>query len=810
MLSHYLKIAIRNLRQQKFYALINILGLAIGLASWLLITMYVMNQLSYDRFHEHADRIYRVNYSAKLVTDGDRYTIGATPPPVARILSTEFPEIERATRVYPKGSYVIRYGEKYFTEGGVLAVDSNFFQVFSFRLTQGDPITALQEPNSLIVTEDMARKYFGNEPALGKTLLMGDARTPYKVAGVAENPPPNSHFTFNILTSMASEEQVRYFDWSWIWCGLVTYVQLKEGASYQSLDAKFPALIKRHAGYTIDRIFDSSLEDFEKNGNGIRLFLQPLTDIHLRSAGIDGALGTISDIKYLYIFSAIAFFILLLACINFMNLSTARSAGRSKEVGVRKVLGSVKSQLIVQFLTESLLTTLLAMLLAFGLCELFLLFFRNSLWEGLGGSLLGQDWLWLVAVALVFVVGIVAGSYPAFFLSTFKPVEVLKGKLKLGMKSGMIRSTLVVFQFTVSICLIICTTLVFRQLNYMREQDLGFDKENVIIISNTDRLGPNGAAFKQTLLGMPQVLSASFSTGSPAGSIDSELFTPEGTNNANNLLSFITADDDYLKTLDITLTKGRNFSRDFPSDFDEEGGAILINEAAAKALGWENPIGKHLVSSRGSGKAQEIIGVYRDFNYRSLHEEIKPLLIICAPEGDYLSVRVRPGGWAQTLRIIEQEWKKFAVQTPFEYAFLDENLDSQYRAEAQTARLFTFFTGLAIFIACLGLFGLATFTAEQRTKEIGIRKVLGASVWSVVNLLSRDFLKLVLLANVIAWPLAWYMIHRWLQDFAYRTPIEPWPFVLAGLLAASIALLTVFFQALKVAQSNPVHSLRME
>jgi putative ABC transport system permease protein len=810
MLSHYLKIAVRNLLQQKFYALINILGLAIGLASWLLITMYVMNQLSYDRFHERADRIYRVNYSAKLVTDGDRYTIGATPPPVARILSTEFPEIERGTRIYPKGSSVIRYGDKYFTEGGVLAVDSNFFQVFSFKLKQGDPITALQEPNSLIVTEDMARKYFGNEPAFGKTLLMGDSRTPYKVVGIVENPPPNSHFTFNILTSIASEEQVRYFDWSWIWSGLITYVQLKEGAPYQALDAKFPALVKRHAGYTIGRIFDSSLEDFEKNGNGIRLFLQPLTDIYLRSAGIDGGLGTQSDIRDLYIFSAIAFFILLLACINFMNLSTARSAGRSKEVGVRKVLGSVKSQLIVQFLTESLLTSLIAMLLAFGLCELFLLLFKNSLWEGLGGSLLGQDWLWLVAVALVFVVGIVAGSYPAFFLSAFKPVEVLKGKLKLGMKSGVIRSTLVVFQFTVSICLIICTTLVFKQLHYMREQDLGFKKENVIIISNTDRLGTNGAAFKQTLLGMPQVLSASFSTGLPAGSIDGELFTPEGSSNANNLLSFMTADYDYLKTLGITLTKGRSFSPDFPSDTTDGAEAILINESAVKALGWENPIGKHLFSSRGSGKPQEIIGVYRDFNYRSLHEKIQPLLIVCHPEGDYLSVRVRPGGLPQTLKTMEQEWRKLAVQTPFEYSFLDENFDSQYRGEQQTARLFTFFTGLAIFIACLGLFGLATFTAEQRTKEIGIRKVLGASVWSVVNLLSKDFLKLVLLANLIAWPLAWYLIGEWLKDFAYRTPVGPWTFVLAGLLAASIALLTVFFQAFKVAQSNPVQSLRAE
>jgi putative ABC transport system permease protein len=810
MFSHYVKIAARHLINQKFYALINILGLSIGLASWLLITLFVMDQLEYDRFHERADRIYRVNYSAKLVTDRDRWTIGSTPPPVARILSEEFPEIERATRIYPKGSQIIRYGDQSFTEGEVLAVDSNFFQVFSFKLKEGNPANVFQEPNCLILTENTARKYFGSEAAIGKTLLMGDARTPVKVVGLAKNPPQHSHFTFNMLTSISSEEQVRYFDWSWVWSGVVTYVQLKEGSSYRDLDAKLPALVKRHAGYTINRLFNLTLEKFEKNGNGIRLFLQPLLDIHLHSAGIDSDLGTNGDIRYLYIFSAIAFFILLLACINFMNLSTARSAGRSKEVGVRKVLGSIKSQLIVQFLTESLLTSLIAMLFALGICELFLLLFSESLWEGMGGSLLEQDWLWLVTLVLVFVVGIVAGSYPAFFLSAFRPVEVLKGTLKLGIKSRVVRSTLVVFQFSISICLIICTMLVFKQLNHLRDQKLGFDKENVIVITNANRLGNNALAFKQALQGLPPVLSASFSTGLPAAAIDNELFLLEGASKVENLLSFVTADYEYLQTLNISLKQGRNFSREFPSDAQEEAGAILINEAAVQALGWENPLGKHLISSRGSGKPQEIVGVIRDFNYRSLHEKIQPLLILFSSKGDYLSVRVRPGELKHTLKVIEQQWKKYADQFPFEYSFLDENFDAQYRAEDQIAELFSFFTGLAIFIACLGLFGLATFTAEQRTKEIGIRKVLGASIWSVVHLLSRDFLKLVLLSNVIAWPLAWYMINVWLQGFAYRTPIELWSFILAGSAAITIALLTVLFQAIKVASANPVQSLRIE
>ncbi|MES2733809.1 MAG: ABC transporter permease, partial [Bacteroidota bacterium] len=348
MWKHYLTIAVRNLFKQKFYSLINIVGLAIGLASCLLIALFVIDQLSYDGFHERADRIYRVNYTGKLVTDGDPYTIGATPPPLARILVTEFPEVEMATRIFPKGSQLIRYKEKAFMEGEVLAVDTNFFKLFSFQLKEGSATTVFTEPNSMIITEKTAHKYFGSESAMGKILLVGDSLKPYKVVAVAQNPPHHSHFTFNILTSIVSEEQVKFFDWSWVWCAVTTYVQVKEDASVSQLEAKFPALVKRHAGYTIERLFDTSLENFEKNGNGIRLFLQPLRDIHLRSAGITGGLGTHSDIKYLYIFSSVAFFILLLACINFMNLSTARSSGRSKEVGVRKVLGSVKSQLVAQ------------------------------------------------------------------------------------------------------------------------------------------------------------------------------------------------------------------------------------------------------------------------------------------------------------------------------------------------------------------------------------------------------------------------------------------------------------------------------
>lgn len=808
MFFHYLKMAFRNLRKQRFYALINILGLAIGLASCLLIMLFVMDQLSYDTFHEKADRIYRVNYKAKLTADGDPYHIGATPPPVARTLTNEFPEIELATRVYPKGSNLIRYEDKSFEETDVLAVDSNFFKLFSFKLKEGNAATAFQEPNTVIVTEKTARKYFGNEPALGKILTISDK--PYQVAAIAENPPRNSHFTFTMLTSIAYEPQVEQFDWSWVYSALTTYVQLKEGAAAENLEAKFPGMVKRYAGNTIGKIFGISLGEFEKSGNSIQLFLQPLPAIHLYSDGITSGLGTHGNVKYLYIFSCVALVILLLACINFMNLSTARSAGRSKEVGVRKVLGSDKRQLVFQFLTESLLTSLLAMLVAFGFSELFLQLFSDDLFDGLNRNLLNQQGLWAIATGLIFLVGIVAGSYPAFYLSAFKPVEVLKGKLRMGMKNSLVRSTLVVFQFAVSVCLIICTMLVFQQLNYLKNKNLGFDKENVIVIKNTDRLGTNMQAFKQQLTRLPQVLSSSFSTSLPATHTDQELFIQDGTATKDRLLHFVTADYEYLPTLGINVKAGRNFSRDFPSDESEEGGAILINEAAAKILGWENPIGKHLISQRGSGNEQEIVGVFENYHFKSLHNSIEPLLIVLSTEGDYLSVRVKPGDVPQTVATIENQWKRYASNAPFDYSFLDENFNAQYKAEQQIGRLFTVFTSLAIFIACLGLFGLAAFTAEQRTKEIGIRKVLGASVFNVVHLLSGNFLKLVLLANVIAWPVAWYAVDQWLQDFEYRTTIEPWTFVGAGLLAISIALLTVGYQALKVARANPVESLRSE
>jgi putative ABC transport system permease protein len=756
--------------------------------------LFVMEHLSFDTFHKQAERIYRVNYKARLSADGNPYHIGATPPPVARTLMNEFPEVELATRIYPKGNQLVRFEDKSFIETDIIAVDSNFFSIFSFALKKGNATSVFTEPNGIIMTEKMAQKYFGTAPAMGKMITMGDDRKPYKVVGIAQNPPYNSHFTFGMLTSISSEPLVKQFDWSWVYCALTTYVQLKEGAS---------------AGQTIGRLFDTSVEEFEKSGNTIQLSLQPLLAIHLYSAGIDSGLGSHSDIKYLYIFSCVAVFILLLACINFMNLSTARSAGRSKEVGVRKVLGSVKSQLVYQFLTESILTSLIAMLFAFGLSELFLLLFKDQLFDGLNGNLLGHSWLWLLIAGLILLVGIMAGSYPAFYLSAFKPVEVLKGKLRMGMKSSMIRSTLVVFQFSISVCLIICTMLVFRQLSYLSNIHMGFDKENVLVITSTDRLGNNAQAFKEKLHTLPGVLSTSYSSHLPAFSVEEDIFYPEGTGKNDKLINFISVDYDYLQTLNIQIKEGRNFSRDFPSDADEKEGAVLINESAVKLLGWDNPMGKHLSSAR-DGNNRKIIGIIKDFNFRSLHKQIDPLLVILSPEGNHMAVRVRPGQVAQSIETIEKHWKEYAAYAPFEYSFLDEKVNAQYKAEQQTGNIFSIFTSLAIFIACLGLFGLAAFTAEQRTKEIGIRKVLGASVLSVIHLLSQDFLKLVILANIIAWPLAWYIMNIWLQDFAYRIVIEPWVFVTAALLAIITALLTVTFQALKAAKTNPVESLRSE
>lgn len=797
MLKSYFTIAFRNLAKRKFYAGINILGLSIGLTSCLLIVLYIHHELSYDTMHTKADRIYRVGLKGSETGDI------VTTAPLAFTAVEELPEVEDATRIcHFLDIQTIRYNETTIVEEKIYFADSTFFDVFSFKLLAGDPTTALIKPNTLVITEDMAQKYFGNDPALGKTLLVGDGKIPHEVTGVVENLPSNVHFHFNMLRSMASLPLSRVDDW--FSNSFVTYLLLHEGASPESLKAKFSGLVEKYVGPAIQRYLGISLETFIQQGHQYGYFLQPLLDIHLHS-NLRQELEPNGDITYVYILGAIAFFIILLACINFMNLATARSTSRAKEVGVRKTLGSLRSSLVGQFITESVVLSLVATLLAVFAANLLLSSFGNIAGKEISSALFIQPWFLLSLLGLMLLVGALAGSYPAFYLSSFRPVEVLKGKLKAGVKSSGIRNTLVVFQFFVSITLIICTLLVYQQLEYAQAKNLGLKKENVMIMYGAQRLtGGQQAVFKQALLDKSEVVSASVSNKIPPGVISTTIFR-ETTTEEDAILRFYEVDYDYLPTMQIELLEGRNFSRSFSTDT----AAILLNEAAAKAFGSENLLNEEVVHT-GSGRVYRVVGIFKDFNFESLRNEIEPLALTLSTQGAYLAARIKSENVSVTVAQIENLWEQYAPDQPFQYAFLDENYDALFRAEQRLGKVFSIFTGLAIAVACLGLLGLATFMAEQRTKEIGIRKVMGASATNITFLLSKDFTKLVIIAFGIAIPIAYFIMKRWLEGFAYRTDISPWVFLLAGIGSLLIAWLTVSWQSIKAALANPVKSLRNE
>ena len=801
MLKSYFTIAFRNLAKRKFYAGINILGLSIGLTSCLLIVLYIHHELSYDTMHTQADRIYRVGLKGKI--SDQKIGVTVTPAPLALTAVEELPEVENATRIlHLFGVQTIRYNETVIVEEKVFWADSTFFDVFSFKLLAGDPSTALTEPNTVVLTEDMAQKYFGKEPALGKTLLVGDEKIPHEVTGVVENLPANVHFHFNMLRSMTSLEISRRNEW--FSNNFITYLLLHEGASSESLEAKLPGLVAKYVGPEIQRYLGVSLETLAQEGNQYGYFLQPLLDIHLHS-DLSLELEPNGDITYVYILGAIAFFIILLACINFMNLATARSANRAKEVGVRKTLGSLRSSLIWQFMTESVVLCLIATGSAVLAANLLLPSFGNIAGKEISSVLFIEPWFLLSLLGLMLIVGMLAGSYPAFYLSSFRPVEVLKGKLKVGTKSSSIRNTLVVFQFFISITLIICTLLVYQQLEYAQAKNLGLAKENVMVMYGTQHLTDRQqATFKQALFNESQVVNASISNDIPPGSIARTIFERTATQEDASLYTY-EVDYDYLPTMQIELLEGRNFSRSFSTDT----AAILLNETAVTALGAENLLNEEVVHT-GSGRTYLVVGIFKDFNFESLRNEIQPLALTLTTQGSYLSARISSENVSATVNQIESLWEQYAPGQPFQYTFLDDNYDALFLAEQRLGKVFSIFTGLAIAVACLGLLGLATFMAEQRTKEIGIRKVMGASATNITLLLSKDFTKLVIIAFGIAIPVAYFVMQKWLEGFAYRTDISPWVFLLAGVGALLIAWLTVSWQSLKAALANPVDSLKNE
>jgi putative ABC transport system permease protein len=835
MFKNYFSIAWRNLLRNKTNSLINIGGLAVGLACVIFITLYVQDEMHYDKGFKMSDRIYQVTLSGNF--GGQEFNTSNTPPPVGIDMHATFPEVEDYTRIYRMGNTAVRnaapaLANHPFTEKNLWAVDSNFLQVFDYPMLEGDPAGCLKKYHSIVITETMARKYFGKTSAIGGSLKLDTYEAPFVVTGVLKDLPSNASLQFDMLMPVQDCSVVQRFSWSWVWCQMTAYIVLtpqaaKDPSVVKKLQAKFPAMVRKDAAQAFARI-GQPFDQFIKKGGKWDFHLQRLTDMHLYSAELSTPLTNLGNIKYIYIFSAIAVFIVLLACINFMNLSTAQAVRRAKEVGIRKVLGSLKGQLIRQFLSEAMLYTGIATLIALFLVYALMTPFNMVAAKSLTFTSIFQHGIWLFILLLLILTGLLAGSYPAFYLTSFQPVAVLKGSGLFAKSLGaqLVRNGLVVFQFTISITLIICTLVVFRQLKYVRNMDLGFKKDNVLVLPNLEKLTPDYSAaltgreetLRQQMARIPGVTNASLTTGILADDYAgfTDFYVPVATGVKEplakdlTLTSFMT-DEHLAPALQLQIIQGRNFSKNF-SDSD----AVIVNETTVRTVGWKDPIGKRLTYPGGGNQTFHVIGVVKDFNLRSARTTIEPFALFYSASrtnhlySNYLIASTDAAHTPDVLRRMEKIWKDFAPDVPFEYSFLDKNYEALYRSEQRMGNVFSIFTTLSILVACLGLFGLSVYTAERRIREIGIRKILGASVQNLVRLLSRDFLKLVLLSTIIAFPLGWWAMHKWLEDFPYRISIGVDIFLLAGLLATGIALYTVSFQAIRAATMNPSKSLKAE
>jgi putative ABC transport system permease protein len=810
MIRNYLKIALRNLMKYKFISFINLFGLTVGLTCCLLILTYILHEISYDKFHPNADRAYRVTRVFNNPETGSvSLTLSTIAPAFGPLLRNDFPEIESMTRTLNNGTAAIRYEDKMFNEQNTYFADDRFFDFFKVDMSKGNPARSLADPYSVVMSEDMAKKYFGNEEPLNKVIRINLGNYfDFKVTGVFKPLPTNTHFhpelmiSFNTLndTAIYGAENLRTNFGN---NSFFTYIRLPQHYDPKRLESQFPAFV--------DRNMPRDGGGPYKPSQGTRLGLQKLTDIHLRSH-TDYEAEENGDIRRVYIFSAIALFILLIACINYMNLSTARSTLRAREIGIRKVTGAQRKEIMFQFLSESILIAWVSMLMAFLFTWLLLPSLNKLSGQQLDPGVLFQ-WKVLLPVLLApFVVGILSGIYPAVFMSSFQPVKVLKGLLKIG-GGARFRKALVAVQFAISIILLICTTIVFDQMRYMQSKSLGFDRNHIINLPYVTALNDTYDAFRNELLTNSNIKNVGRSSRIPTGRLldamgarmaSGDTLAPVTAN-----IKFVSADQDFVSTYGLKMVAGRDFSRDFSTDTS----AFLINEAAAKVLGFKSNaevIGANFGYGNRRGK---LIGVFNDFHFESMHEKIVPLvLLVPRNANNYGNISVKASGanMTSTMAFIEKTWKKFLPETPYQSTFLDESFARLYQAEERQGTLFTIFACLAIFIACLGLFGLSAFTISQRIKEIGIRKILGAGISNIVGLLSKDFLKLVVLAAIISFPVAYYAMNKWLEDFAYRISIPWWIFLFAGVLAAIIAFVTISFQAIRAARANPVKNLRTE
>jgi putative ABC transport system permease protein len=809
MFKSFLLITVRNILRDKVYLVLNLLGLSIGIAGSILIVMFVRHELSYDNFHDKANQIYRVNCQGRL--EGKDISASVTAPPQARVFKEEYPEIIDATRFYYPDEKKVTYNQITYREKKFFYADPNFLEIFNFPLLKGDPKTALQLPNSVVLTDETARKLFGTDDPMGKNIILDNDQV-YQVTGVAKNVPDNTHFRFDYLASLNTLD----FSKSEIWLSLMveTYIQLPEKYPADSLESKFVMLMDKYVLPQLEmflHIKATNYKDFEATGNKFTYSLQPLSDIHFNTEFPLGRFEQVTNKVYVYFFSIVAVFLLFIACINFMNLSTAKYSYRSKEVGIKKVVGSTRGQLIRQFLAESMIITIIAVVIALTMVELILPYFNNFTGKYLVIGYLNHWYTIPSLVALTLGIGILSGSYPAFYLSSFRPAEIIKSKVTTGSAKIQLRSVLVIVQFTITIILFISTFIVSSQNSFIRNKKLGFNKENLLVVRNTSDLGEHSESFRQQVLTIPGVISASRSWTYPGGDYNVSTLQIQG-DALTKLYSFeiIDGDYDFIKTLGIKVKDGRVFSRDFATDYQ----TILINEIAVKSLGLTKPMGTRLTApnAQGGQDIYEIIGVFEDVNYKTLHEKIEPMLIGLSTNNShgYTVIKIGSENIEHTVRQIEKTWSSFIPGQAIEYFFLDENLDNLYRAEIKASRIFTVFSVLSVFVTCLGLLGLSAFMAEKRTKEIGIRKVHGASVPVILRLLSRETIILITISSLIAWPVVYYVMHRWLQNFAYRTSISPWIFLASTCIGLSIALVVVVYQSLRAARINPVEALKYE
>lgn len=801
MFKNYLKIAYRNIKKHMGYSLINVAGLAIGMACCILILLFVFDELSYDKFHENHDRIIRVTRKWFNEDGVVNLHLGHVAPPIAPLLKNDFPEIIHAVRLIRIGGLLVGKDSTFYEEPRFFFAEEDMFKVFTFDMIAGDPETALRDPFSVVITDEMAERYFGTEDPIGKsvTIQASSQKADMKVTGVIKPLPHNSHFHPDFLGSFKTYEAVvgdRELQ-SWSSNNYATYLLMPEDYDINRLKSQLDPFIDRHMS--------------EGMSERTKLELQSLTDIHLYSH-LDSEIEANSDITYVYVFSIIAFFVLLIACVNFMNLATARSAGRAKEVGLRKVVGAQRTQLIRQFLSESIITAVISLLIALGIVLLVLPKFNQFVGRDLSLNISENISLFFFLFFIAIFVGLISGIYPAVFLSAFKPVRVLKGNLDTGKKGLSFRTVLVVFQFATSIILIVCVSVVSGQLDYMQSRNLGFDEEHVVVLPSSPSIIFSLEGFKTRLLQNPNILSVSAAKRVPSGrlldSAGARVLSGETSEPVNFRIAQLRVDYDYIPTFKMEIAAGRNFSREMGTDPTQ---AFIINETAARRIGWQSPeeaIGKRFGYGRRNG---QIIGVVKDFHFESLHQEISPIVMFLSKTDlAQISIRIGPQNIPQTMAFLKDIWAELRPNYPFSYYFIDENFDQLYRSEENLQRIFSYFAFLSVLIGCLGLFGLASYSAERRTKEIGIRKVLGASATGITFLLSKEFTKWVLLANVIAWPAAYLIMSRWLQNFAYRSSIGLGTFLLAGGIAWVIAFLTVSYQAIKASIADPIAALKYE